>query len=123
MAPVPLIPNGIYQIQNDQYSGNLVTYLAPQPGGPILGYTQISPPDVKQEVRAVICRGLYSPVQQWLITNEGDGGNQVTIESVSTPGSFATAAGFFQVRALDVNGMEYANVQCDFSMDEPDDHS
>ncbi|KAI9569207.1 hypothetical protein HD554DRAFT_2038378 [Boletus coccyginus] len=80
MAPVALIPNGIYQIQNGQYPDSLATYLAPEPGAPILGYPRFSPPEQKQE---------------WKVTNQGDGGNQVTIESVSAPGSFATVAGFF----------------------------
>ncbi|KAF8126303.1 hypothetical protein EV363DRAFT_1453028 [Boletus edulis] len=73
----PFIPDGVYVIRNVG-SGDVVCLKNGAPGGPIVGCQD----------------GPGYPCERWnlwRIKNIGGGGNQVTIESVCVPGSFANA--------------------------------
>ncbi|KAF8439715.1 hypothetical protein L210DRAFT_3630670 [Boletus edulis BED1] len=71
----PFVPDGVYKIHNVQYSSLVVDLINGVKGGPIMGYID-RPSNVNDK---------------WCIKNVGDGGNEITIESVSTPGNFASA--------------------------------
>ncbi|KAG6377936.1 hypothetical protein JVT61DRAFT_14728 [Boletus reticuloceps] len=88
-----LVPNGVYEIRNVEYSRVVADLINGVQGGPIMGYID-RPTNVNDKVCAVLCRGPYSLVLQWEITNVGGGGNEIIIESVSTPGNFASAEQF-----------------------------
>ncbi|KAG6377937.1 hypothetical protein JVT61DRAFT_14729 [Boletus reticuloceps] len=64
----PFVPDGVYKIRNVQYSRVVVDLINGVRGGPIMGY-------------------IDRPSQ----CQRQDGGNEITIESVSTPGNFASA--------------------------------
>ncbi|KAI9567955.1 hypothetical protein HD554DRAFT_2039333 [Boletus coccyginus] len=74
MAPQALIPDGVWKIRSVAFPGYIADLIDGIPGGPICAYTDSS----------------SNTNDKWKITNHGDGGNQVTIESYSVGGNFAT---------------------------------
>ena len=97
MVPTPLIPNGVYKIRNGQSTKLAADLLRGDPYGLIIA-AEDRPPYQFNQVRVIRNGGRYSLLRQWRITNEGNGGNQVTIQNEIT-GTFAFAPED-QVRAL-----------------------
>jgi len=62
MAPVALIPNGVYKLRNGQYTDYVADLIDGVRGGPISAYKE-NPANRNDKVRAFLCGGLYSPVQ------------------------------------------------------------
>ncbi|KAF8548795.1 hypothetical protein OG21DRAFT_1500809 [Imleria badia] len=73
MSPGPLIPNGVYKIRNSQFSTHVADLSDGNPLGKIVAWEDVE----------------TSSWDKWRVQNHGAGGNQVTIENVLVPGSFA----------------------------------
>ncbi|KAG6377940.1 hypothetical protein JVT61DRAFT_14733 [Boletus reticuloceps] len=72
----PFVPNGVYKIRNVEFSGDVAGLVGGVSIGTLVGF---------------IDRRPSNPNTLWRIVNVGGGGNEITIESVSAPGSFASA--------------------------------
>ncbi|KAF8126302.1 hypothetical protein EV363DRAFT_1268573 [Boletus edulis] len=71
----PFVPNGVYKIRNVEFSHEVAGLVGGVSIGTLVGF--IDPPG--------------NPSTLWRIKNVGGGGDEITIESVSSPGSFASA--------------------------------
>jgi len=61
LTMTPFIPNGTYKVRNGLYTNLVADLVDPTPGGAIAALTDSSF-NVGDKVRAVLCRGLYSPI-------------------------------------------------------------
>ncbi|KAF8439769.1 hypothetical protein L210DRAFT_3504220 [Boletus edulis BED1] len=73
----PFVPDGVYKIRNVEFSRSVAGMIGRTMMGPILGFTDSQGPN-----------GL------WRIKNVGGGGNEIIIESMFPPGTFASADQF-----------------------------
>jgi len=71
----PFIPDSIYKIRNVEFSREVAGLVQGVTEGPVLGFVD-RPGNINT---------------WWRIRNVGGGGNEITIESVSASGSFASA--------------------------------
>ncbi|KAG6377943.1 hypothetical protein JVT61DRAFT_14736 [Boletus reticuloceps] len=73
-----LIENGIYRIRNGEFPRFVADLVNGVPHGPISAHTEESD----------------NVNDQWRVINVGDGGNQIMLENMAAPGSFALSAQF-----------------------------